>query len=99
MIKADKAGCFAQCGGQLNTTDLCWLRCFFETVLGPDAKVPGGAVTGMPLSDLLDAWDRPFASEDPAAGGCPPLPHPPLTSNGSADGAVMNSRLASFADS
>jgi hypothetical protein len=29
----DKAGCFAGCGGR-NTTNPCWIGCFFDTVLG-----------------------------------------------------------------
>ena len=68
----DKTGCFTGCGGLLNTTDPCNIRCFFETVLGPDAGKAGGAVTGMPLPDLIAAWDLPFSPE--SAGGCPALP-------------------------
>ena len=29
-----------------------------------------GEIAGMPLSLMIDAWDRPFASVDPAKGGC-----------------------------
>ena len=40
-------------------------------MLGPDAGKPGGAVTGMKQSALLEAWQLPFASDDPQKGGCP----------------------------
>ena len=40
-------------------------------MLGPTADQPGGTVEGMPLDDLLMAWDRPFLPE--AKGGCPAL--------------------------
>eukprot|EP00040_Diaphanoeca_grandis_P015248 m.77569 g.77569 ORF g.77569 m.77569 type:complete len:329 (+) comp25027_c0_seq1:92-1078(+) len=76
----DTSGCFATCGAALNVTDPCYLRCFYTTVLGPNADkpcLPGQpCVTGMPLDDLLTAWDRPFVSEDPTLGGCPALPGP-----------------------
>jgi hypothetical protein len=77
--KADTTNCFAGCGsGALNTTDPCYIRCFYSTVLGPFAGKAGGEVTGMPLADLVSAFDAPFESEDPANGGCPGLPIPPL---------------------
>lgn len=70
------AGCFGTCedsgtGPQRNISSPCWIRCFFSTVLGPEAGKPGGALAGMPLPDLLDAWDRPFRPE--SEGGCPAL--------------------------
>ena len=46
-------------------------------VLGPNADVPGGALGGMPVSDLLAAWNAPFESTDPQKSGCPALPVPP----------------------
>jgi hypothetical protein len=46
--------------------------------------IQGGAVTGVPLEALVEAWTAPFESEDPAQGGCPalkpspgPAPPPP----------------------
>ena len=50
----------------------CWIGCFYSTALGPDAGTPGGAIAGVPLQTLLDAWNRPFLPE--AEGGCPALP-------------------------
>lgn len=46
-------------------------RCFYDTVLGPEAGFPGGKVAGMPLQKLVDAWNKPFLPE--AQGGCPAL--------------------------
>lgn len=46
---------------------------FDFAVLGPDAGTPGGEVAGMPLNDLVMAWNLPFASDDPSKKGCPPL--------------------------
>lgn len=66
--------CFSDCGpGPRNTSSACWINCFYTTALGPDSGKPGGAVTGMPLDDLVNAWTAPFDSTDPAKGGCPPL--------------------------
>ena len=67
--------CFNSCtdsrvGLNRNTSSPCWINCFYTTVLGPDAGTAGGAVTGMPIEDLITAWDLPFASEDPSQGGC-----------------------------
>lgn len=70
--------CFPSChdsgiGAQRNTSSSCWITCFYNTVLGPDASKPHGTVTGMPLSDLVTAWNLPFESNDPTRGGCKAL--------------------------
>jgi hypothetical protein len=67
--------CFAACGADAhNSSSPCWTSCFYETALGPDAGKPNGTVAGLPLDDLVGAWLTPFASEDPAKGGCPHVP-------------------------
>jgi len=71
------SGCFSKCPQHSlgrNTSDACWVKCFYETTLGPDAATPGGAVAGMPIHYLLDAWNAPFESNDARAGGCPHIP-------------------------
>eukprot|EP00037_Helgoeca_nana_P017311 m.163931 g.163931 ORF g.163931 m.163931 type:complete len:310 (-) comp23933_c0_seq4:143-1072(-) len=70
--------CFDGCkdsgvGPKRNSSDPCWIGCFYDTVLGPDAGTPGGTIAGMPLSDLLVAWNLPFATTDPTKKGCPAL--------------------------
>ena len=74
---ASGSDCFQHCGAR-NTSSPCWISCFESTVLGPGAGQPGGALGGMPMAQLLDAWEAPFASDDPARRGCPALPTPPL---------------------
>jgi hypothetical protein len=77
------SGCFSKCGphatgSSRNTSDPCWITCFEDTVLGPEAGTPGGDVAGLPLSELEAAWESAFASTDPSQGGCPALPVGPL---------------------
>lgn len=70
--------CFSACPQPTNQTSACWVHCFFETVLGPDAdktlKPPGKQTGAMNVTDLTTAWLRGFGSDDPSAGGCPPCP-------------------------
>ena len=81
----DQTGCFDACaipldGSVRNTSDECWARCLFVTVLGPDAGRNGittGPASGLSKEELLEAWERPFASENPALGGCLALAPPP----------------------
>ena len=62
-----------------NASDPCWIRCFYEGVLGPDASKPfGWKIAGIPIDDLLSYWSAPFESEDPSKGGCPGLPIPTM---------------------
>jgi hypothetical protein len=68
------AGC--RVGDARNTTDPRWITAFYNATLGPNAALPGGAVAGMPLSQLVGAWMAPFESSDPTKGGCPALPIP-----------------------
>lgn len=72
-------GCFNKCPSlghfaPRNTSDLCWIQCFYETVLGKEAGKPGGKIEGMPFQKLLDAWHAPFNSDDATKGGCPHIP-------------------------
>ena len=50
--------------------------CFFETVLARDPlqldrKTGGTPITGV---EIKRAWEAAFSSDDPAEGGCPPVP-------------------------
>lgn len=42
-------------------------------VLGPDAGTPGGALAGMPMSTILDMWDKTFGPDDSTDGACPAI--------------------------
>lgn len=69
QVEAVGPDCFGACGTTRNTSSPCWIGCFYQTVLGPNAMFPGdmsGYVDeGMPLSDLVDAWTSAFDD-------CPP---------------------------
>ena len=63
--------CLEACGAQkTNTSSPCWVDCFYKAAMGPDSGVPGGAVSGMPIESLIEAWEKPFLPEE--SGGCPP---------------------------
>ena len=50
------------------------LECELELgFAGPGGAVSHGKITGMPIDDLVRAWDLPFASEDASKGGCAAL--------------------------
>lgn len=68
--------CFAACGPPpRNTSSLCWAGCFSDAALGPQARTTiRDTTSGMSREDLMDAWHRPFASDEPAEGGCPNVP-------------------------
>jgi hypothetical protein len=69
--------CFETCpkgpGLGRNTTDACWIRCFYKAVLGPGGAKPinGSDTAGIPLDSLVQMWAKAF--EDESAGGCKPL--------------------------
>ena len=80
----DKKGCFRACGYTFagkhslararNTSDPCWLGCLFSTALGQQSNSKQvGEKVGLNRKLLLQAWDRPFASENASLGGCPAL--------------------------
>tara|TARA_B110001452_G_scaffold211127_1_gene181595 strand:- start:513 stop:1553 length:1041 start_codon:yes stop_codon:yes gene_type:complete len=79
-IQAAAPSCFSECASpKVNSSDPCWVRCFYSAVLGPNAGKPFGKVGGgLPLEQVLGYWRRPFESDDPAQGGCPGLPVPSL---------------------
>ena len=47
-------------------------RSFYDTVLGPDAGTPGGALAGMPMALLTETWAATFG-DDSAPGSCPSI--------------------------
>jgi hypothetical protein len=57
-----------------NTSSPCWVDCFYRAALGPLADRPGGVTptSGMDIDQLMEAWEKPFATEQ--EGGCPALP-------------------------
>ena len=46
-VEQSGKACFRACGADAsNSSSACWVDCFYQTVLGPGAAKPGGAVTG-----------------------------------------------------
>jgi len=75
-VMSRQPACFAGCLQPTNTSSTCWVDCFFKAVLGPEGGTEAVTNTSagiIPLADLLAMWEAPFASDDPAAGGCPAL--------------------------
>jgi len=73
--------CFDACvdsgvGPKRNTSSPCWISCFYTTALGPEAGKVNGTIEGMPIQDLIDAWNKPFLPVE--KGGCPALQKPEL---------------------
>jgi len=64
----DKSGCFQKCGPR-NETSSCWISCFFDTLLGKNArysvKKPLG---GMPAAEIAKGWTNAFLPQE--EGGC-----------------------------
>jgi len=65
-------GCFSDCGPTRNITSACWISCFFDTLLGQNAKkstqLPLG---GMAVVDIEKSWTDAFLPE--SQGGCPQI--------------------------
>lgn len=62
--------CFESCGDQkTNSSSPCWVDCFYQAALGPNAGEPGGTWAGMSLDALVAAWQKPFLPVE--HGGCP----------------------------
>jgi len=66
---AGNAACFDKCGSGRNQTDPCWIGCFFDTLLGPEARSKNSwdAVAGMDIKTVEAAWTHSFKTD----GGCP----------------------------
>ena len=78
VVKAGQgAGCFSRCPQPTNTTSVCWVECFYDTVLGPKGSTQPVNVShtgdGLSNNELLAMWNAPFESTDPQRGGCPAL--------------------------
>ena len=65
-VQRRNTSCFRDCGdsGSSNVSDPCFTQCFFGTILGPLVGGAGNwsATSGMPLEDLVAAWDGAFES-------------------------------------
>eukprot|EP00038_Savillea_parva_P031299 m.84723 g.84723 ORF g.84723 m.84723 type:complete len:408 (-) comp9606_c0_seq1:490-1713(-) len=89
IIQGDKSAswggrCFDACSpaDRANTSSTCFIMCFYKNVLGPygSSKLMNDTSPdfGIPVPDLIKAWDKPFLPE--SEGGCPAIPTAPPTS-------------------
>merc|ERR1711935_860008 len=67
----DRVGCFSGCGAR-DFNSKCWIGCFFDTLLGKQARssqyLPLG---GMSVADVERSWTDAFLPEE--KGGCPAI--------------------------
>lgn len=71
MTHAEKASpdCFGSCGPR-DTNSSCWIGCFFDTMLGPQARHSDTvALGGLPVAEIEKTWESAFLPEE--QGGCP----------------------------
>lgn len=62
------SSCFKGCGPR-DTNSSCWIGCFFDTLLGPQAAHSNNkTLGGMPIGNLEKAWKDSF--QPVAEGGC-----------------------------
>lgn len=67
-VEAASPSCFHGCGLRNISSD-CWIGCFFDAILGPNARNSSTApLTGIPGASLERAWKDAFLPE--ADGGC-----------------------------
>ena len=78
FVEQQGATCFSTCPQPTNQSSACWVKCFFDTVLGPHAdktlKKPGNQTGALDIDKMASAWLSAFSSDEPSAGGCPPCP-------------------------
>uniref|UniRef100_A0A7S4F4Y0 Uncharacterized protein n=2 Tax=Chrysotila carterae TaxID=13221 RepID=A0A7S4F4Y0_CHRCT len=74
---AEHDACFSTCpgpvtGSKRNTSSVCWIYCFYQTVMGKETIMPGGKArpnVGMPLAELDAAFLKPFLPESQGKRG------------------------------
>lgn len=86
-VEAYDRPCFETCGPR-NVTSSCWISCFFDTILGPDARHSiSKPLGGMPLADIEHAWKSAFSSEK--EGGCTVIDMPDAVPGSSENSFVV----------
>lgn len=69
--------CFDSCGPRSETSS-CWITCFFDTVLGTDARhSTSKPLGGIPIAEIERAWADAFLPKD--KGGCGEVALPSLS--------------------
>lgn len=72
-VESKGASCFNSCGAVRNVTSDCYIKCFFNTILG-GSNSSGSSMT---VAEIMDPFNQALSLEDVSKGGCPSLPpHP-----------------------
>ena len=75
-VMARGAACFEECGADADdVSSACWIRCFYDTLLGRGSNESTAPVGGMDGVAIQALWTSSF--DDEAAGGCPQYENPP----------------------
>ena len=72
IVAQRKGACFDDCASPTDESSDCWIRCFFETIVGNTSATPPLPATSKAL--IIGAFEASFASDDAAKGGCPDVP-------------------------
>jgi len=76
-VESASPECFVPCGPR-NTNSSCWISCFFDTLLGPQARHSSSVrLGGLPIGDIEETWTGAFSPEED--GGCPLVDVPPFS--------------------
>lgn len=70
-VKAQNPACWSACPQPANMSSSCWVECLFHTLVGepPSASLPSGRPP-MTKAQIVEPFERSFATNDPAEGGC-----------------------------
>lgn len=67
-VESVSPSCFSACGAR-NMTSSCWITCFFDAILGPEAAHNSSATLGgLSTDEIAKTWESAFLPE--AQGGC-----------------------------
>lgn len=72
LAESNSPSCFRECGPGRNVSTTCWIGCFMDTILGPDAR-HSTKVAGLGMKILEMEWKNAFSQE--SHGGCPRIPN------------------------
>ena len=73
-VRARGESCFSGCPEPTNTSSVCWVNCFFETVIGKGHNTTTRPEGGMTPGEVTAAWLTGFETDDTTKGGCPACP-------------------------
>jgi len=84
VVESKGQGCFSSCpaaNGRLDTSSECYVKCYYDTILGTGSHNSTKPSDSLDLSILSEAWTAGFSSEELSKGGCPSISQPRDTNN------------------